>query len=281
LITVAIVVGVGLFVPAVDSPSFGNTPKYEVALRPSSIGGEATPFVVSLTFSPETRIDSDSVLMVSRSDTEPRALPDARIVADSGAELSIRATLSCGTKGAPQMPGQNSVCSLANASNGTSAAKWIYRASKPGDYLITLSISEFLIDSDFKSAVSRWQATLTRDGDAIERYIHGRDGRDWHGGEDRSDLKRIPYVLDSARPRFKDERFELDLANGQIEIRISAQSTLGVSSTIYQYLSVAATALSAALGGGWIWQFITYLRSRKKPPSAHVPLVRRKKGARE
>jgi hypothetical protein len=280
LITTALVVGIGVSVPAADSPSFGDAPKYKVSVRPNSLGSEATPFAIELSFSPEIRVDSDSVLTVSRIDTEPRSLAEARVIAESATELSLRGARSCGAASSPQAPGQNAACALTQSAADTTSAKWIYRTSKPGEYLITLAISGLVVDANFKSPSSRWQASIAKNGEVIEKFVHSRDGRDWHGGEDRTDIKRIEVRLDSTQPRFRDQQFELDLASGQLEVRVTAQTTLGVSASLYQYLSIAATALSAALGGGWIWQFVTYLRNRKKPAPQHVPLSRKSKTSR-
>lgn len=62
LVTTALVVGIGLSVPATDSPAFNSAPKYKVSIRSNSLGSEATPFAIELAFLPEIRVDSDSVL---------------------------------------------------------------------------------------------------------------------------------------------------------------------------------------------------------------------------
>lgn len=205
VVTTALVVGIGLSVPATDSPSFGDAPKYKVLIRPNYLGSEATPFAIELAFSPEIRVDSDSVLTVSRTDTEPRSLAEARVVAESASELSLRGARSCGAASSPQAMGRNAACSLTQSAADTTSAKWIYRTSKPGEYLITLPIAELVVDANFKSVSSRWQASIAKNGEVIEKFIHSRDGRDWHGGEDRTDIKRVEVRLDSTQPLFRDQ----------------------------------------------------------------------------
>ena len=139
---------------------------------------------------------------------------------------------------------------------------------------MTLGVSE-LFGATFDIASPNWYATLSKNGELIQTRIRTSTRLEWSGGEERTDITTVPVRLDTSHRQFRDGSVEFDLSGQQIDIGVSAKTTLGVSAAVYQSISITATAISAALGGGWIWQIITFLRNRQKQPLRHIPLGKR------
>jgi hypothetical protein len=60
------------------------------------------------------------------------------------------------------------------------------------------------------------------------------------------------------------EGVSIDLRNNQVRASVTVISTLGVTRVTFNVLAVLGTALSAALGSGWLWQALGWWRKRRR-----------------
>jgi hypothetical protein len=63
-------------------------------------------------------------------------------------------------------------------------------------------------------------------------------------------------------------KLEIDLRSQQVTFPLRFETTLGVTAETYTYLTLLGVLASGALGGGWFWQLLSWIKSRhRKTPS--------------
>jgi hypothetical protein len=140
--------------------------------------------------------------------------------------------------------------------------RWLIRSAQPGQALLVLHLPDQIIPTH--GGVARWRAHLERQGKIVKRPPKRVRPSDPSGFfRDEYDPEREPVVLSPGDSRFYFENSEVDLSARQLTLRIDFETTLGVASSTYEVLTVAAALLSGLLGGGWIWHLISWLNARR------------------
>ncbi|WP_121308218.1 hypothetical protein [Paraburkholderia sp. BL17N1] len=82
----------------------------------------------------------------------------------------------------------------------------------------------------------------------------------------------MPVTLSRANETYRSGDVEVDLGSGQITFPLRFETTIGVSAGVYDLLSKFGAIASAVLGGGWLWQLLSWRKEREKPAATPAPV---------
>jgi hypothetical protein len=147
--------------------------------------------------------------------------------------------------------------------------RWLIRSAQPGRALLVLHLPNEILPTN--QELPNWRANLERGGQAVTRpVVELEEGSraSLPGCEPSPRAKRVPLILSQSDPVFSFEHAELDLKAKRLTLSIDFETTLGVASSTYELLTMAAAVLSGLLGGGWIWQLLSWLNARRTQTQA-------------
>jgi hypothetical protein len=161
-------------------------------------------------------------------------------------EIELRTTQSC----TPTSTTPLEACANFEGTPAVANLRWIVRASQPGVALFTLQLPGDLISSDFGKT---WRITLNQNGRLL-----ASNGRPYS----LDDGNPTPLLLSADHPEFVGDYFEINMRTHQLTISTEFKTTLGVSSSTYDTMTIIGAITSGLLGGGWLWQFLPWLKGK-------------------
>jgi len=75
---------------------------------------------------------------------------------------------------------------------------------------------------------------------------------------------KLQAPLSVQRPIFREQDLEIDLRSQQVTFPLRFETTLGVTGTTYAILTLLGALASGALGGGWFWQLLSWIKTPRK-----------------
>jgi hypothetical protein len=193
-------------------------------------------------------------------------------VLEASSQLEARTPNACVDQ--PSHPNAVTACQIRRSEVEVSQFRWFVRSANPGSYYITVKLPSQL--GAFASGEQAgWLAEVWSNGYpltqlVVERPGGGRPSLGGLGGSspwpgiDRS----MPTPLSAQKPIFRrGSLFEIDLRSQQVTFPLRFTTTLGVTGTTWTILALLGTLASGALGGGWFWQLLSWIKARhRKPP---------------
>jgi hypothetical protein len=205
---------------------------------------------IEFSYPPQVAIHEDftvGLLMKSRAGTFQRSSYSAHLYAPESAKA--RTSDVCNPP--PNDPNATAAC--AEAQSSLFAVDWDITPNQEGTEVLRLVIPEALIRA------------LTP------------DERDWAGKAHQLVASSLggsseppTSQLGPSKTTGRLDSAVFDLSKREIRLSVEVIPTLGVRRSTYNSIALIATFASGALGTGWIWQFLTWLRTRQKPTSAIV-----------
>ena len=246
----------GLFLPASDDSMFRERTSLFISFQDDLPSGKARLFSIGVTAPTAIQVHQDAALDFS---IEAQAA-QLRSVAyqaslNSGKEVESRTTHPCQGAGAAR-DGK----SCASGSVGR-PVRWFIRSDQPGNSFVTLELPE-VIQMELIKRQGTWSARIARDGQPLRSRAPSSDSSPGSRFVDSGPV----VVMSEEKPVFSDAQVEIDLRSSEITVPINFKTTLGVSAATYLVLSNSGAVLSALLGGGWLWQLLSWLRQRRSVP---------------
>jgi hypothetical protein len=108
---------------------------------------------------------------------------------------------------------------------------------------------------------NNWTAIVSIDG--VIHLTCGIPNADYGCSAENS----LPTLLSPLSARYAPPKSKIlmDLNLGEVRFPILVTSTLGVSASTYAWLALIGVALSGALGNGWLFKLLEYVKARKTP----------------
>jgi len=265
-----------LTLPATDSAIFGDRASYAVEIYLGDRAGTTPDATAALTLPRAVRLRDEAAvdLLLRREAVPPHS--DAYVaLLQAGRGVEGRTTNPCA--GAAPDTGPTSVRACASPGvSGEAPFRWMVRSEAPGTTYVSVQLPP-QVSTQMEGDRGRWSARVRRDGHIVTRIV---------GFEERpSAVRQVPLplsarrpiedavVLSAANPVFRDrDTIEIDLRSGQFTFPLRFETTLGVSARTYEVLTLVGGLASAVLGGGWLWQLLSWLRQRQQHPPK-PPLV--------
>ena len=72
------------------------------------------------------------------------------------------------------------------------------------------------------------------------------------------------FAASSASGAGIEQDLEIDLRSQQVTFPLRFETTLGVTGTTYAILTLLGALASGALGGGWFWQLLSWIKTPRK-----------------
>lgn len=260
-----------ILIPASDDSMFSGRLTFELAFtggRP----GAPTPQAIKVDYPDAIKVDEDAFAGAQLTFKDGVAPSPLEASFTSGKEVSARTLQICdstavavGASGAAV----SSIKACSRETGGERGFRWIVRSDKPGVSMATIDLPAPIVNA-LTADSAGWSATVRVDGSPVEALVHA-DGRSFVGGESRSDIRSVPVTLSQAKEQFRSGDVEVDLGSGQITFPLRFETTMGVSAGVYDLLSKFGAIASAVLGGGWLWQLLSWRKEREKSPETPAP----------
>jgi hypothetical protein len=257
----AVMLLTGFFIPALDDSMFGDRKSIKVEFFRDSSKLKTEDIWVEVTVPGAVRVDSDAAVDFTIADVTDVLPPGSygALLESSGA-VEIRTTSPCRLVPQTVIVGVSSSASCQErliSASGASRFRWFVRSTKPGESYLTVKWPPQI--GETISRKRQWIGHLRQNGKLIMEPLSSGSSSGFPARD--SD---IPETVSAKVPTYRRGYGEVDCVAQQFTLPIRFQTTLGVSAATYSNLSVLGTILSALLGGGWLWQVIAWLNSRKK-----------------
>jgi hypothetical protein len=206
-------------------------------------------------------------------------------VLEASSQLEARTPEACVDQ--PSHPNAVTACQVRRGQVEMSQFRWFVRSANPGSYYITVKLPSQL--AAFASGEQAgWLAEVLENGDPLTQLVVARpphvDEKAGGAGADREikDYKRqrdlgsssswvksereVQAPLSVQRPIFREQDLEIDLRSQQVTFPLRFETTLGVTAETYAILTLLGALASGALGGGWFWELLSWIKAHRKPP---------------
>ena len=254
----------GLFIPALDDSMFGHRTSIKAEFfRDSSSSWKTEDIRVEVSIPGAVRVDSDAAVDFTVADITDVLPPGSYgAVLESSGAVEIRTTSPCRLVSQNANPGISSSASCQErliSGSGASHFRWFLRSTKPGESYLTVQWPPQI--GETMGRKRQWIGHLRRNGELICKMVRSSS---MASSIPFYESSGIPEIISAKEPTYRATDFEVDWVAQQFTLPIRFQTTLGVSAATYSNLSLLGAILSALLGGGWLWQVIAWLNSRKK-----------------
>lgn len=253
----------GLAVPADDNEMFGRRERLGVGIyRSASMSSPAIRLAFG--FPPSVRVKDDATLDFS---LEAFDIPSGTYKAalEGNRDVEVRSMQPCPASSPSVSSGMTVAgCGEVRDSERGLRFRWLIRSAQPGRALLVLHLPDEILPTN--QGLPDWRANLERGGQAVTRPVaEPEEGSrsSLPGRESRPRTRRVPLILSPGDPVFSFENAEIDLRAKRLTLSIDFDTTLGVASSTYELLTMGAAVLSGLLGGGWIWQLLSWLNARR------------------
>jgi len=192
-------------------------------------------------------------------------------VLEASSQLEARTPDACEDR--PSHPNAVTACQVRRSKVEMSQFRWFVRSANPGSYYITVKLPAQL--AAFASGdQAGWLAEVWKGDYPLTQFVVARPAwtpppppgssspDPWRGYD------KLQAPLSVQRPIFREQDLEIDLRSQQVTFPLRFETTLGVTGTTYAILTLLGALASGALGGGWFWQLLSWIKSRqRKAPS--------------
>jgi hypothetical protein len=220
--------------------------------------------------------DDAAIDLLIKNSSDHLATGTYAAVLEASSQLEARTPDACVDQ--PNHPNAVTACQVRRSEVEMSQFRWFVRSANPGTYYITVKLPSQL--AAFASGVQAdWLAEVWRNGHRLTELVvarpplhtsSGREVRDYDPSSwSTPGLAPTPQApLSAQRPIFRDQDLEIDLRSQQVTFPVRFETTLGVTGETYAILTLLGALASGALGGGWFWQLLSWIKSRqRKTPS--------------
>jgi hypothetical protein len=271
LISAVYLVYKGLVLPAHDALIFQDrtSVSIDVALRPQH---RLTQPDIEIEVAMPRAIpvhDDAAIDLLIRNSGDHLATGIYAAVLEASSQLEARTPDACVDQ--PSHPNAVTACQVRRGQMEMSQFRWFVRSANPGSYYITVKLPSQLA-AFASSEQAGWLAGLRRNGDPLTQLVAGPattprpSPRPW-SSPGSTNVREIPAPLSAQRPIFREQDLEIDLRSQQVTFPLRFETTLGVTGTTYERLTLLGALASGALGGGWFWQLLSWIKAhQRKPP---------------
>ena len=192
-------------------------------------------------------------------------------VLEASSQLEARTPDACEDR--PSHPNAVTACQVRRSKVEMSQFRWFVRSANPGSYYITVKLPAQL--AAFASGdQAGWLAEVWKGDYPLTQFVVARPA--WTPPRSplpsfspgSTNVREMPAPLSAQRPIFREQDLEIDLRSQQVTFPLRFETTLGVTGTTYAILTLLGALASGALGGGWFWQLLSWIKSRqRKAPS--------------
>lgn len=253
----------GVVLPAADDSIFRDREAIEIALYASKSSAN-TQALVKIERPQAVRIRDESavdLVIDGPGSTLPTGVYEATL--ETGENIRVRTSSAC-----PGSQLESSVtavrsCRERQTRRDNLSFRWFIRSSETSQSYVTLKLPRNMPLLQQSKGAS-WFARVDLGGNLFSSSLPVRG---------RTKLSASPIILSAEHPVLREWNLEIDLRSQQITFPIVFQTTLGISGSAYERLTVVGAVMSGLLGGGWLWQLLEWLKSRREKRPAAV-LVR-------
>jgi hypothetical protein len=259
----------GQELPPADAAQFSDEANLEMVFSTGPDADAKRISKISVSFRPAIKVDEDSFADLRIAPVAARTGSPEKAVLSVGKQTIVRTTQPCDMAGAAESSSDAATTRIcARDANGAGVYRWILRAEKPGLSLATLSLPPDVLAQI--TASPKWSATVSVNGErqgtlgqakeappvVVPRYRSDLTTPSWGGSRPPTPRQLDPNRL-FAGP------FDVDIESGEITFHVQFDTTLGVTAAVYDMLTKIGTILSAALGGGWLWQAFAWRKQKQ------------------
>lgn len=255
-----------------DASIFSDRQDYEILTTIKKPNGEFY-FGLELNFPEAIKVNSDSAIDILfggylfQSNKKPYFA-----TLNSNKAIELWTNNSCDSKTIEKTNAGLEACATISSNDTTGKLRWFIRSDSHGQSLLTILLPRE-ISGLVKNEHGQWSGTISHNDSLITYYVDkdGNIGRGSIATYDRSRYQKVPVLLSSKEPLFRDHNIEIDFGSLSITFPVDFITTVGMSGTTYFRLALIAAVFSSMLGSGWLWKLIEWLqRSRNtNEPSAH------------
>ena len=189
-------------------------------------------------------------------------------VLEASSQLEARTPDACEDR--PSHPNAVTACQVRRSKVEMSQFRWFVRSANPGSYYITVKLPAQL--AAFASGdQAGWLAEVWKGDYPLTQFVVARPAwtpppvlggsSSWQGYDEGS----MSAPLSAQKPIFREtSAFEIDLLSQQVTFPLRFTATLGVTGTTWDIFTLLGTLASGALGGGWFWQLLSWIKTPRK-----------------
>ena len=191
-------------------------------------------------------------------------------VLEASSQLEARTPDACEDR--PSHPNAVTACQVRRSKVEMSQFRWFVRSANPGSYYITVKLPAQL--AAFASGdQAGWLAEVWKGDYPLTQFVVARPA--WTPppsplpsfSPGSTNVREMPAPLSAQRPIFREQDLEIDLRSQQVTFPLRFETTLGVTSTTYAILTLLGALASGALGGGWFWQLLSWIKTHQRKPT--------------
>lgn len=257
----------GLALPAEDASIFQDRSSVAIELLLGAATSDQPDVAIEVAMPKVIRIYDDAAIdLLIRDSRDHLPAGTYTAVLEASSELETRTPDAC----VEPLSRPNAVTACYVRSQvGTSQFRWFLRSGKPGTYYITVKFP-YQLAAIAGADQPAWLAGLRRDGAPLTQFAarpEARPSPSWNERDDWSRVREMPAPLSAQKPVFREQDLEIDLRSQQVTFPLQFETTLGVTGTTYDTLTLLGALASGALGGGWLWQLLSWMRAHPRKPA--------------